>query len=147
MAKNNSYESSMTDLMISLALIFMLLLAAVMLKINNQAGELTQTRNALITELSEVLKQMQKGEIEVIADEQDPLSLKIVLGEGEDTLKFEKGKYNLRPKDAKFLDKLMPNIIGVLNSEKYEKIEYNFLVCEIELVKTIIFESGFFLNK
>ena len=35
--KNNSFESTMTDLMISLALIFMLLLASVMLKMNNHS--------------------------------------------------------------------------------------------------------------
>ena len=77
--KNNSFESSMTDLMISLALIFMLLLASVMLKMNNQAGELTQTRSNLITELSEILNQMQKGDT-YVTDDEDPLTLKVDLG-------------------------------------------------------------------
>lgn len=117
--KNNSFESSMTDLMISLALIFMLLLASVMLKMNNQAGELTQTRNNLITELSEVLNQMQKGDTNVKEDDDDPLTLKVVLGEGEDSLKFATGKYNLTPQNAKFLNALMPKIISTLYDEKY----------------------------
>ena len=78
--KSNSFESSMTDLMISLALIFMLLLASVMLKLNNQAGELTQAKNELINELSDVLQDKMNGNISVLADEEDPLSLKIVLG-------------------------------------------------------------------
>jgi flagellar motor protein MotB len=90
-----------------------------MLKINNQAGELTKTRNGLITELSEVLNQMQKGDIEIVADEKDPLSLKIVLGESENSLKFATGKYNLSPKDAAFLNKIMPKIIATLYDEKY----------------------------
>ena len=116
--KNNSFESSMTDLMISLALIFMLLLASVMLKMNNQAGELTQTRSNLITELSEILNQMQKGDT-YVTDDEDPLTLKVVLGEGEDSLKFATGKYTLTPQNAKFLNTLMPKIISTLYNEKY----------------------------
>ena len=116
MAKN-SYESSMTDLMISLALIFMLLLAAVMLKLNNQAGELTQTKNELITQLTEVLSKT--GNIEIVADKNDPLSLVIVLGESSSALKFEKGKYSLGNSDKVFLNKLMPQILNILHDEKY----------------------------
>ena len=117
-SKNSSFESSMTDLMISLALIFMLLLASVMLKINNQAGELAHTRSNLITELSEILNQMQKGDT-YVTDDEDPLTLKVVLGEGEDSLKFATGKYNLSPKNAMFLNTLMPKIISTLYNEKY----------------------------
>ena len=112
-----SYESSMTDLMISLALIFMLLLASVMLKLNNQAGELTQTKNELITQLTEVLNQT--GNIEVVADKNDPLSLVIVLGESSSALKFAKGKHSLSGSDKQFLNKLMPQILDVLYKENY----------------------------
>lgn len=118
--KLNSFESSMTDLMISLALIFMLLLASVMLKLNNQAGELTQAKNALIKELSDVLQDKMDGNILVSADEDDPLSLKIILGEDENTLKFEKGKQNLRIKDQKFLETLMPKIVDILYKDDFK---------------------------
>lgn len=116
---NASFESSMTDLMISLALIFMLLLASVMLKMNNQAGELDKTKNDLIVELSEVLDELHKDEIEVVPDGEDPLSLKVVLGEGKDSLKFATGKYNLTPQNAQFLNALMPKIISTIYNEKY----------------------------
>ena len=101
---NTSFDSSMTDLMISLALIFMLLLASVMLKMNNQARELTKTRSELIVELSDILNQMNRSDIDVMPDESDPLTLKVILGEGEDSLKFATGKYNLTPKNAAFLN-------------------------------------------
>ncbi len=117
--KSNSFESSMTDLMISLALIFMLLLASVMLKLNNQAGELTQAKNDLIKELSDVLQDKMNSNIIVAADEEDPLSLKIVLGENENTLKFEKGKQNLRTQDQKFLASLMPKIIDTIYKDEF----------------------------
>lgn len=116
---NTSFESSMTDLMISLALIFMLLLASVMLKINNQAEELTKTRKELIVELSDILNQMHRSDIDVMPDEHDPLTLKVVLGEGEGSLKFATGKYNLSPKNIAFLDNLMPKIISTLYDKKY----------------------------
>ena len=117
---NTSYESSMTDLMISLALIFMLLLASVMLKINNQAVELTQTRKELIVELSDILNQMHRSDIDVMPDEKDPLTLKVVLGDGEDSLKFATGKYNLTSKNQEFLNDLMPRIISTLMGDKYK---------------------------
>lgn len=116
---NTSFESSMTDLMISLALIFMLLLASVMLKMNNQARELTKTRSELIVELSDILNQMNRSDIDVMPDESDPLTLKVILGEGEDSLKFATGKYNLTPKNAAFLNTLMPKIISTLYDKKY----------------------------
>ena len=40
MTNKNDFLTSMTDLMISLVLIFMLLLASTMLKLNNQTDEL-----------------------------------------------------------------------------------------------------------
>lgn len=117
--KNNSFESTMTDLMISLALIFMLLLASVMLKMNNQASQLTKTKEELMVELSEILDQI-SNDIDVTTDGEDPLTLIVVLGEGKDSLKFATGNYKLTPQNAKFLDSLMPKIIAKLNNEKYK---------------------------
>ena len=117
--KNNSFESSMTDLMISLALIFMLLLASVMLKMNNQASQLTKTKEELMVELSEILDQI-SNDIDVTTDGEDPLTLIVVLGEGKDSLKFATGNHKLTPQNAKFLDSLMPKIIAKLNNEKYK---------------------------
>lgn len=116
---SNSFESSMTDLMISLALIFMLLLGSVMIKLNNQAGELTKARNNLIKELSDILENKTNSNLEVLTDEDDPLSLKIVLGENENTLKFEKGKWDLQQKDSQFLNLIMPKIVDVLYKDEF----------------------------
>lgn len=120
MAKSSPFESSMTDLMISLALIFMLLLASVMLKIKNQHDEeqamAGKTRQELITELTDILYQKN---INVKEDETDPLSLVIIVGEDAKTLKFEQGQYLLDDNDKKFLKELMPNIMNILYKESF----------------------------
>ena len=104
MSKSSPFESSMTDLMISLALIFMLLLASVMLKIKNQEesdkAASGKTRQELITELTDILH---TKKIEVKKDIEDPLSLVIVVGEDAETLKFKQGEYSLDINDKNFL--------------------------------------------
>ena len=117
----NNYETSMTDLMISLALIFMLLLAGVMCKLNNQANELKDTKKNLVSKLADELKQ--SGNVDVEEDKRDPLALIIVLGESAETLKFERGEYTLSNQDKQFLNKLMPKIFRVIyDDDEYRKI-------------------------
>src|SRR5574344_427545 len=120
MAKSSPFESSMTDLMISLALIFMLLLSSVMLKIKNQndadKAMSGKTRQQLVTELTDVLHEKN---INVMSDANDPLSLVIVVGEDSNTLKFGQSQYNLDSNDKKFLKSLIPNIMNILYKESY----------------------------
>lgn len=120
MANKNDFLTSMTDLMISLVLIFMLLLASTMLKLNDQTNESNKTRQKLKEELSRVLKENFDKDLDVQNVPTDPLSIKIILGESENTLKFERGSYNLNNKDKAFLDKLMPEILNTLNKPEYK---------------------------
>lgn len=120
MTNKNDFLTSMTDLMISLVLIFMLLLASTMLKLNNQTDELNTKKNVLKEELSNILKENFDKDLDIEDVPEDPLSIRIILGESENTLKFERGSYNLNNNDKAFLDKLMPQILNILNNEKYE---------------------------
>lgn len=120
MAKTSPFESSMTDLMISLVLIFMLMLASVMLKIKNnndaETAKSGQTRQELITELTDILS---ARNIVVTEDKNDPLALVIVVGENANTLKFEQGQFSLDERDKQFLKQLIPNIMNVLYKETF----------------------------
>lgn len=120
MSNNNSFASSMTDLMISLVLIFLLLLASTMLKLNNQAENLQNERDELITKLTDELNQKKEGQLIVKQDKNDPLSLVIIFGENTNTLKFEKDKSILNPNDKIFLDNTMPRIMNILCNDKYK---------------------------
>jgi outer membrane protein OmpA-like peptidoglycan-associated protein len=118
--KSNPFESSMTDLMISLALIFMLLLASVLLQITHknemEKRQSGQTRDELIEELS---KELSRFKIETKRDDKDPLSLVIVVGEEHNNLKFESDNSTLDEKDHEFLKKIIPIIMNLLY-EKYQ---------------------------
>ena len=120
MSKSSPFESSMTDLMISLALIFMLLLASVMLKIKNQEesdkAASGKTRQELVTELTDILH---TKKIEVKKDIEDPLSLVIVVGEDAETLKFKQGEHSLDINDKNFLKTIMPEIMNILYKESF----------------------------
>lgn len=122
MANKNDFLTSMTDLMISLVLIFMLLLASTMLKLNDQTNELNTKRQTLKEELSNILKENFDRDLDIQDVPDDPLSIRIILGENENTLKFERGAYNLSYNDKIFLDKLMPKILTILNDKKYKDI-------------------------
>ena len=122
--KSNPFESSMTDLMISLALIFMLLLASVMLQITHknelEKKQSGKTRDELIKELS---KELSRFKIETKRDDKDPLSLIIVVGEEHNNLKFDTDKYNLANNDKDFLKKIIPIIMNLLYSRYKTEID------------------------
>lgn len=118
--KSSPFESSMTDLMISLALIFMLLLASVMLQIQKQEEsdklKSGKTVDVLVDELTEKLKHFK---VETKKDLNDPLSLIIVVGENDDTLKFNTREWQLDENDKRFINKIIPAIMGVVYSTQY----------------------------
>ena len=73
MANKNDFLTSMTDLMISLVLIFMLLLASTMLKLNDQTNELNTKRQTLKEELSNILKENFDRDLDIQDVPDDPL--------------------------------------------------------------------------
>lgn len=119
--KSSPFESSMTDLMISLALIFMLLLASVMLQIQKQEETDKQKSGKTVADLvSELTEKLKYFKVETKKDANDPLSLIIVVGENDNTLKFNTGEWLLDKNDKKFINKIIPAIMGVVYSNQYK---------------------------
>ena len=95
-------ESSLTDLMTSLAVIFILLMVAM---INNvgQAGK------SDITKIQELLK---NNQIDCIIRADDPLACTITVS--EDRLKFESGEFYINEAGGNYLKAEFPKIMKVL---------------------------------
>jgi hypothetical protein len=95
-------ESSLTDLMTSLAVVFILLMVAM---INNvgQAGK------SDITKIQEILK---NNQIDCIIRADDPLACTITVS--EDRLKFESGEFYINEAGGNYLKAEFPKIMKVL---------------------------------
>lgn len=92
---SGAFTSSLTDLMTSLAIIFILLFVVVLKQANDQARKAKDTvraeLDALVQEESLALKQ----------DPKDPLTLRVAVGENQ--LKFGLGSSRLTPDGSKFV--------------------------------------------
>jgi outer membrane protein OmpA-like peptidoglycan-associated protein len=112
--------SSMTDLMTSLAVIFILLLVA---SLNNSQQEGETTRNLILAKLK------QKMEIELVDykdqgfeiknDPKGPLGLIVVVPEG--LLNFQLGKSDVPEKGIKFLDTILPKMASTICSDEFRR--------------------------
>src|ERR1700754_589578 len=98
-------SSSMTDLMTSLAVIFILLLVA---SLNNSQQEGETTRNLILAKLKEKMEielaDYKDQGFEVKNDPKDPLSLIVIVPEG--LLNFQSGKSDVPEKGIEFLNKI-----------------------------------------
>jgi outer membrane protein OmpA-like peptidoglycan-associated protein len=99
-------ESSMTDLMTSLAVVFIMLMLAVL---QNQGQGSKNALNDIQTQLNEALKLEQ---LECKTDKQDPLSCIIRLP--EDRLRFLVAKADVDPKGEQFIKRIFPKIMHIL---------------------------------
>jgi outer membrane protein OmpA-like peptidoglycan-associated protein len=113
---NSSLSSSMTDLMTSLAVIFILLLVA---SLNNAQQEGEDKRNSILQML---LKRLQTDEykaqgLEIKNDPKDPLGLIIVVPEG--LLNFGFDRYDVPPPGKGFLQKIIPKMASTLCSDEF----------------------------
>jgi outer membrane protein OmpA-like peptidoglycan-associated protein len=107
---------SMTDLMTSLAVIFILLLVVYM----NQSYQETQKGSQNIKE--KLLEQLNAMKIDARPDPLDPLALVIRLQ--DEKLQFDFGKAILKPQGQTYLGGFMPNLSGILCSkDNYENVE------------------------
>src|SRR5580765_2948986 len=95
-------SSSMTDLMTSLAVIFILLLVATM---NNKQQEVQQSRENILAKLRETLNQelVEYKGLELKDDKDDPLSLIVVVPEG--LLNFPVNKADIPDQGLVFLQR------------------------------------------
>lgn len=118
----------MTDLMTSLAVIFILLLVA---SLNNTQQEGEMTRNAILLKLQQrldqELSQYKEQGFEVKNDPKDPLGLIVVVPEG--LLNFEVNKSEIPKPGVEFLRTIVPKMSSTLCSEDFRR-DVNSVVVE-----------------
>ena len=105
--EGSGLASSLTDLMTSLAVIFILLLVAML---NNQRQQATETRNLVVSRLQAALERFKLQGVEVKSDPKDPLVLLVIVP--EDLLKFEQGKSDIPPAGFTFLQTFTPKFVS-----------------------------------
>lgn len=117
-SSEHALSHSMTDLMTSLAVIFILLLVVYM----NQSYQETQKGSQTIKE--KLIEQLSLANIEAKPDPLDPLALVVRLQ--DDKLQFDFGKALLKPAGKSFMAGFAPKLTGVLcsagNKENVESI-------------------------
>ena len=110
--------SSMTDLMTSLAIIFILLLVA---SLNNTQQEGEQTRNDILLKLQEKLSkelvEYKDQGFQLTNDPKDPLGLIIVVPEG--LLNFAVNRADIPPAGVEFMNRITPKLADTLCSEEF----------------------------
>lgn len=120
--------SSMTDLMTSLAVIFILLLVA---SLNNAQQEGEQTRNDILfrlqKELDKELVQYKEQGFEIKNDPKDPLGLIVVVPEG--LLNFAVNRADIPQAGVQFLGQIAPKLAGTVCSDEFRP-EINSIVVE-----------------
>jgi outer membrane protein OmpA-like peptidoglycan-associated protein len=119
-----SLSNSFTDLMTSLAVIFILLLVATL---HNVHQESETTRNSVLIELQKSLKDFESGGIVVKSEPTDPLSLLILVP--EDLLAFQLDKADISSKGEAFLRTFVPRLARTVCSSRFVK-EINSVVVE-----------------
>jgi len=105
--ENSGLASSLTDLMTSLAVIFILLLVAML---NNALQQTKGTKRQVVSRFEETLKDFQKQGVEVQTDPKDPLGLFVVVPEG--LLKFEQGQAEIPPSGKEFVQEFIPKFVA-----------------------------------
>jgi hypothetical protein len=121
---NNSLGSSLTDLMTSLMIIFVLLLVATL---NNASAEGENTRNLILQDLMRDLKDFTQQGVRVEKDPADPLGLVVLVPTG--LMDFTTDGTDIPPKGVEFLDRFVPKLAGTACSENYRK-EISSIVVE-----------------
>ncbi|MBA4391695.1 MAG: hypothetical protein C0399_12280 [Syntrophus sp. (in: bacteria)] len=107
--KDKGMSSSFTDLMTSLAVIFILLFCA---SLNNAQQEGQITRNSVLAEMQKALKDFVSGGIEVKSDPKDPLGLLILVP--EDLLAFKFDHADISPSGESFLKVFIPKLSRIV---------------------------------
>lgn len=115
--------SSLTDLMTSLMVIFILLLVA---SLNNDQQQGEATRNAILVELQRELQSFVAQGVEVKADPKDPLGLLVLVPEG--LLEFALGNDKIPQKGIEFLGGFTPKLATISCSERFKKEIHSIVV-------------------
>lgn len=121
---SSDLASSLTDLMTSLAVIFVLLLVA---SLNNMQQKTKQTVNDILIKLKEQLQEYAVSGVEVRTDPKDPLGLLVLVPEG--LLQFQKNQDVIPPQGIGFLDSFSPKLASTACSTQFRD-EINSIVIE-----------------
>jgi outer membrane protein OmpA-like peptidoglycan-associated protein len=105
--EGSGLASSLTDLMTSLAVIFILLLVAML---NNQRQQSAVTKSLVVSRLEAALERFKEQGVEVKSDPTDPLVLLVIVP--EDLLKFEQGKSEIPATGYEFLGTFVPKFVS-----------------------------------
>lgn len=121
--KTNSegFAHSLTDLMTSIAVIFILLFLVFVDDKQKEIAEIASQKKETISNLEELLRALKQAfggseSIKLKPDENDPLTLLIVLHEDPELLAFEKGSVVVKEKGTKFLSDFVPKLSKVVCS-------------------------------
>lgn len=99
--------SSLTDLMTSLAVIFILLLVATL---NNASKQAESTKSQVLKRLQDALQVFRSQGVQVENDKKDPLALLVLVP--EDLLRFQQGRAEIPPTGREFLAGFAPRLIS-----------------------------------
>jgi outer membrane protein OmpA-like peptidoglycan-associated protein len=121
---NSGLSNSFTDLMTSLAVIFILLLCA---SLNNVHQDSEAMRNSVLNELQKSLKDFEASGIMIKSEPKDPLSLLVLVP--EDLLAFSLDKSDISPKGGSFLRSFIPRLAHTVCSPRFAN-EINSVVVE-----------------
>jgi outer membrane protein OmpA-like peptidoglycan-associated protein len=111
--------SAFTDLMTSLAVIFILLLVA---SLNNAFQKGQNTRQNILDKLQKELQEFtsqERDKIEVKIDERDPLALLILVPEG--LLEFPTNKAEIPTRGKAFMTQFIPKLSKVVYSDEFKE--------------------------
>lgn len=114
---SSDFSSSLTDMMTSLMVIFILLLVNYLKEETDKAGQIIDKTKEIKAELEESL-QVKFPDIKVKQDEKDPFTLVIVVP--KERLRFKLNDYSLHAEDVLFLDAFIPSFLPILCSEGFE---------------------------
>jgi outer membrane protein OmpA-like peptidoglycan-associated protein len=120
----SSLASSLTDLMTSLMVIFVLLLVATL---NNASAEGENTRNLILDRLKLDLQDFARQGVRVEKDPADPLGLLVLVPEG--LLNFAVDRTDIPAGGVQFLSDFAPRLAKTSCSESYKK-EISSIVVE-----------------
>jgi len=122
--RNSGLSNSFTDLMTSLAVIFILLLCA---SLYNAQSEGEASRNSVLEQLRKELREFTKSGVEVRSDPKDPLGLLILVPQG--LLQFDVDKADIPAGGQEFLRSFIPKLSNVVCSDRFVK-DINSIVVE-----------------
>lgn len=123
--EDTSLTQSITDLMISLFVVFVLLLVAYINRSYQETRQQSLTVKQLI--LQALNAKLNKDGITATEDPLDPLALLITVS--DDRLQFDNNSSTLKPGGQQFLAKFLPALAGVLSAERFKK-EISSIVIE-----------------